>query len=133
MQMIRRIARLMIYGSFSALLACNAGGGTEDANPLVDASGNGSGQFTLDVLPNVPLRQLEATGPTTSVTLGTATTLNGTTPVTITATITINGTVTETNVAVASGAALVRTLPLGVTSVTWTATDGASLVQAETR
>ena len=131
MQMIRRIARLMIYGSFSALLACNVGGGTEDANPLVDASGNGSGQFTLDVQPNVSPRQLEATGPTTSVDLGTATTLNGTTPVTITATIT--GSITETNAPVTNGAALMRNLPVGTTSVTWTATDGAGLVLTETR
>jgi len=123
MQMIRRVARLMIYGSFTALLACNAGGGTEDANPLVDASGNGSGQFTLDVQPNVTNRQLEATGLTTSVDLGTATTLNGAGTVAITATITTGGIETETNTPVTGGAALMRNLPVGVTSVTWTASD----------
>jgi len=131
MAIISQITRLMIYGSFAALVACNTGAGTEDANPNVDASGNGSGQFTLNVQPNVSPRQLEATGPTTPVTLGTATTLNGTPPITIDVVIDVNGVIENTTVV--AGAALMRNLPLGVTDVTWTATDGNGVVQMATR
>jgi len=131
MGIIRHIARLAVYGSFTALVACNIGGGTEDATPDIDASGNGSGQFSLDVQPNVSHRQLEATGPTTSVTLGTATTLNGAAPVSIAVSIDVNGAIENTTVV--AGAALMRDLPLGITDVTWTATDNNGIVQMATR
>lgn len=133
MGIIRRIARLMIYGSFTALVACNAGsGGIEDAYPLIDAGGNGSGQFSLSVMPIVSPRQLEATGPTTPVlNLGIATTVNGAAPVTIDVVINADGTIENTTVA--DGVPLSRDLPLGITDVTWTATDGNGIVQTAAR
>jgi|GEM_PF-152503 len=126
---VLRFSKLLIVLVGSAFIAAGCGQGSGDSEDLAVPVEQAPGGFSLNVQPSQVERTVEAESlGTTTVDLGTATVTNAEGAVSLT--VSIDNSAPEV---VSEGQMLQRSLPLGLSTVVWTAADAVGNIASVTR